>query len=179
MSEFAKRVAMIVGGGVLTMSASLVVYYEGAMPQSYADPVNIPTICVGHTGPEVKLGQTAGVETCRQLLQKDLGVAWAGVQRCIRVELKDHEAAALTSFTFNVGTTALCSSTLARMANAGNPPARWCPELEKWVYATKAGMKIKLPGLVNRRAAERRMCEGKPWQAANDPLYAAQWSAAA
>lgn len=159
MNEFAKKVAVVVGGAAVTLAAPMVVYYEGAFPQSYADPVNIPTICVGHTGPEVKLGQSADVATCRDLLQRDLATAYAGVRRCIRVPLRDNEAAALTSFTFNVGGDALCGSTLARMANAGNPAERWCPELDKWVYAKG----IKLSGLVKRRAAERRMCEGKPW----------------
>ena len=62
---------------------------------------------------------------------------------------------AIVSFAFNVGTGAVCSSTMARKANAGADPAEWCAELDRWVLA---GGK-KLPGLVARRAEERRLCE--------------------
>ncbi|WP_425519928.1 glycoside hydrolase family protein [Stenotrophomonas maltophilia] len=41
--------------------------------------------------------------------------------------------------------------------NAGQPAASWCPELDRWVYA--GGKRVQ--GLVNRRAAERAMCEGR------------------
>lgn len=158
------RTAAKVGGTIVLMAAPLVSYYEGVVPHTYKDPVGIPTFCVGHTGPDVTPGRVAKPGECEQILQGDLLVAYNSVKKCIGVELQPHQAAALTSFTFNVGEANLCSSTLARLANAGAPPELWCPQLDRWVYAKKLTIAIRLPGLVNRRAAERAMCEGRDWR---------------
>lgn len=147
----------------VAIAAPLVAHYEGVIPHTYADPANIPTICAGHTGPDVVPGRVAQPGECEQLLQQDLGDAFIQVQRCIGVPLKPWQAAALTSFTFNVGGAALCNSTLARLANAGAPPEQWCAQLDRWTYITRAGVAVQLPGLVKRRAAERALCEGRAW----------------
>lgn len=140
---------------VITLAAGLVAHYEGYIPHTYADPVGIPTACYGHTGPEVTPGRKFSTAECQYLLTGDLAAAYRGVTHCVHAPLKDHEAAALLSFTFNVGEGTLCRSTLARMANAGQPG--WCAQLERFVYARG----VKLPGLVKRRKAERAMCEGR------------------
>lgn len=156
--------ARIIGGtlsSVLLLSAPGVAYFEGMIPRTYADPVGIPTICYGHTGEDVTLGRTATTDECRALLNEDLARALDGVGQCINVPMYPHQAAALTSFAFNVGRGALCSSTLARKANQGD----WvgaCAELSRWTKATYLGAKIELSGLVKRRASERALCEGKP-----------------
>ncbi|MDD0832080.1 lysozyme, partial [Escherichia coli] len=94
-------------------------------------------------------------EQCKQFLQEDLAEANDGVNACISVPISVHERAALISFTYNVGRGKLCGSTLAKKANKGEP---FCAELSKWVYA---GGKIR-KGLVNRRVAERQLCEKTP-----------------
>lgn len=147
----------------VAMAAPMVAQYEGMIPHSYADPVGIPTICIGHSGPDVMPGRIAQPGECEDLLRRDLDHAYSHVVRCIGVPLKDHEAAALTSFTFNVGGAALCNSTLARLANEGAPASQWCAQLDRWVYARKFGIPVQLPGLVKRRAAERALCEGRAW----------------
>lgn len=144
------------GASTLLALTAFVAYHEGYVPHTYADPVGIPTICFGSTGPHVTPGRTATRAECEALLQEDLGRAYEGVRRCITSPMQDHQAAALTSFTFNVGATALCKSTLARFANRGDW-IRACAELDRWVYAKGR----KLPGLVKRRAEERAMCEGR------------------
>lgn len=141
---------------VLAMAGVMVSYHEGYIPNTYRDPVGIPTICYGHTGPDVTPDRVATREECMALLDGDLLVAWRGVQRCIHDPIEPHQAAALVSFTFNVGVNAMCSSTLARKANAGDWTGA-CAELSRWVYAKG----IRLPGLVKRRADERAMCEGR------------------
>lgn len=141
---------------VLALAAAIVQPWEGLKLRGYMDPVGIPTICYGHTGPEVRVHDTASLEECEALLEGDLQTAYAGVKACIKTPLKDHEAAALTSFAYNVGVQAMCRSTLTRKANAGDMPGA-CAELSRWVYAKG----FKLRGLVRRRAAERAMCEGK------------------
>lgn len=148
-----KAPAAALGALAIGLSAATVMHFEGLELTGYADPVGIPTECWGST-PNAKIGLTRSLDYCKALLSEDLRTHWAGVSRCIKTELYPHEAAAILSWTFNVGVGAACKSTLIKLANAGKP---FCGEFEKWVYAS--GVKFK--GLVRRRAAERALCEGK------------------
>src|SRR3546814_7032934 len=67
------------------------------------------------------------------------------LDKCVKRPLGRNEAAALLSWSYNVGVGAACRSTLMRKLNAGQA---WCGELHRWVYA--GGKKLR--GLVNRRA---------------------------
>ena len=138
---------------ILALAATLVMHLEGVSLTGYADPIGIPTICFGHTGPEVEVGDIATPNECRRLLDKDMAEHHRGLRRCLTRPIAAHEEAALVSWTYNVGVGAACKSTLVRKANAGQP---FCAELDKWVYAGG----IKFRGLVKRRAAERKLCEG-------------------
>jgi lysozyme len=129
--------------------------FEGLRTVTYLDPVGIPTRCFGHTA-GVKMGQKSTPEECRELLVDDLLLYNDGVRRCVTAFMSPSREAALTSFAFNVGTGAFCSSTLVKRLNAGDPNA--CDELLKWNKATKAGVKIVLPGLTKRRQEERALC---------------------
>lgn len=145
----------------LALATPCVAYYEGMVPRTYVDPVGIPTACYGHTGADVTPGRTFTAGECAQLLSGDLDEAYAAVEQCVSVPIEAHEAAALVSFTFNVGGTAFCRSTMTRLINAGAPASTWCAQLSRWTKATKLGLVVELPGLVKRRAAERAMCEGR------------------
>ena len=147
-----------VGGvaAVLALAAGLVMHYEGYSLTAYADPVQINTICYGHTEAGIRKGDKATKAECERLLTGDLAEAYASVRNCITVPLKPNEAAALVSFTFNVGGSTLCRSTLAKLANSGVPASVWCYQLDRFVYAHG----IKFNGLIRRRAAERNMCLG-------------------
>lgn len=127
--------------------------YEGTVLQSYRDPIGIVTACVGHTGPELRMGQRYTRQQCEDMLYGDL-LKHAQALDCIKQPMTDGQKAAFLSFAFNVGNKALCDSTLARKANAGDM-AGACAELSRW---TRAGGR-ELPGLVKRRAAERELCE--------------------
>ena len=139
---------------IIAIAAPLVLYYEGTIKRTYRDPIGIITACTGHTGPELRMGQTFTKAQCDALLRDDLIKHFEGIQPCIKRELKPNEQAALLSFAFNVGVSATCKSSLVRMLNAGEPAAVWCAQLKRWVYA---GGK-KLNGLVKRREAEYQMC---------------------
>ena len=152
MSDKAKLIAKI-GATAVALVIPVVTYYEGKVNRTYVDPVGVLTSCYGHTGPELKPGQTFTDEQCLAQLEVDL-TKHAIALDCVRVPLTDGQKAAFLSFAFNVGTGAFCGSTLARKVNTGDMPGA-CAELSKWVYA---GGK-QLPGLVKRRAAERAMCE--------------------
>ena len=108
---------------VLTLAAGLVAHFEGLRLQTYADVLDIPTICYGHTGPDVRFGDTKTPVECKELLQGDLKAANDAVHRCITIPMTKGEEAALTSATYNVGPSIVCGSTLQRFANVGNWPA--------------------------------------------------------
>ena len=148
----AKLVAKI-GAGATALAVPLVMLYEGTVLQSYRDPIGIITACVGHTGPELRMGQRYTRQQCEDMLYGDL-LKHAQALDCIKQPMTDGQKAAFLSFAFNVGNKAFCDSTLARKANAGDMPGA-CAELSRW---TRAGGR-ELPGLVKRRAAERELCE--------------------
>lgn len=136
----------------VAIATTCVAGFEGVRQVAYLDPVGIPTICFGETQ-GVKMGDRKTMDECKALLADSLMIANRGVDQCIKAPLSDYQRAALVSFTYNVGTGALCRSTLAKKMNAGDM-AGGCNELSQWVYAKN----IKLPGLVKRREAERQMC---------------------
>lgn len=149
------KVLALAATSILAAGALFVGAHEGYVPYVYADPVGIPTSCFGHVGPENTAGRQFTKAECASLLESDLHIARDAVRRCIRTPLSLGQEVALTSFTFNVGGPALCGSSLARKANAGEPAFIWCAELDRWVYAKGK----KFPGLVRRRREERALCE--------------------
>ena len=147
------KLAAKIGAGATALAVPLVMLYEGTRLQSYRDPVGIVTACVGHTGPELRMGQSYTKEQCETMLYGDL-LKHADALNCIKTPLAENQKAAFLSFAFNVGNGAFCKSTLARKANAGDLMGA-CAELSRWVMAGGR----ELPGLVKRRAAERELCE--------------------
>lgn len=139
----------------LALSASgvaLIASHEGTFTRAYLDPVGIPTICTGHTGPEVRVGQTVSLAVCSDLLKKDTGVAQRAVGRLVKVPVTQEQYDALVSFTFNVGEGNLSSSTLLRKANAGDCKGAGA-EFLRWNRAKG----VVLPGLTKRRAEESQL----------------------
>ena len=128
---------------------------EGLRTTAYRDPVGIPTVCFGETK-GVKMGDRYTVDQCKDMFAARLLEFNIGVDRCVVARMSEERRAAVVSFTYNVGVRASCQSTFVRKLNAGDPKA--CDELRNWVYATKAGVRIKLPGLVKRREEERKLC---------------------
>lgn len=144
-----------IGAAAVALAVPLVMHYEGTVFRTYRDPIGVLTACVGHTGPELRMGQTFSKAQCADLLDGDL-LKHAEALDCIDRELPPGPTAAFLSFAFNVGKPAFCGSTLVRKANAGDI-AGACAELSRWTFA---GGK-QWPGLVKRRAAERAICEGE------------------
>lgn len=153
----------ILGGtlAAVAVAAPMGAWFEGVLPVGYADPVGIPTDCIGET-----VGARIGVQRftfdeCVQRYSVRLARNWDnGLSRCIHRDVSVPQGAALVSWADNVGIGAACSSTLVRLLNAGASPAQWCEQLLRWNKATLAGVRIVLPGLDKRRQAERAMCLG-------------------
>lgn len=142
---------------VVLLAAPFVVGEEGVVLGRYADPVGIPTACIGETDSEVVgFKRVFTRDECVAVMGASLYAHAMKLEPCVKRDITRQQAAALLSWSYNVGVGNACGSTLMKKLNAGQP---FCAELSKWVYAKN----IKLPGLVSRRAAERHMCEVGTW----------------
>ena len=136
---------------------AIIKHFEGFSPVPYMDPVGIPTIGYGSiwgldwrrvtmAHPEIN-DDDGEVMLSRMLQHTERAVA-----RLIRVPLSEDQFSALASFTYNLGSGNLQSSTLRMKANRGDMIGAGV-EFPKW---RRAGGSV-LRGLVLRRAAERAL----------------------
>lgn len=142
----------VAGASVL----GLIGTFEGLRTTTYRDSAGIPTICYGHTGPEVRMGQRMTVDQCKALLKKDVQVHRAGVIRCIKVPVTEKQVDALTSLSFNIGVQATCRSTLMRKLNAGDYYGA-AQEFPKWNKVKVNGRLVPSNGLTKRRLQEQAL----------------------
>ena len=144
--------------GITVVAASLmsfVALWEGDERTVYADKLayNVPTVCNGHTGPDVRVGEVWSKEQCDAVLVRNLEKHGSGLLKCVTVPLNQNQFDALSSWTFNVGVGAACGSTLVKLLNQGQY-ANACQQLMRW---NRAGGK-EVRGLTNRRMAEMELC---------------------
>lgn len=142
--------------GIMIIAVGFVAGWEGKRNTTYNDIVGIPTICYGQTGERAVHGRTVSDATCQQWLEEELNEYYLGVRKCVNVPMQAHQAAAFTSLAYNIGVKGFCGSTAAKRANAGDWPGA-CAAIDRW---NMAGGKV-VNGLVKRRAAERKICEGR------------------
>ncbi len=142
-------------GSVLATAGVLTYQWEGEVQKPYLDIVNVRTVCVGHTGTDIK-NKLYSEKECTQIFANDLMVAEDAVERCTP-KITGGPKAAFTSFVFNMGADSYCKSTLAQKANQGDVKGA-CDQLTRWVYA---GGKVS-QGLLNRRLAEQKICYEGP-----------------
>ena len=131
---------------------ALIQQFEGLRLAAYQDVVGVWTIGYGHTGPDVRAGQTITQAQATALLQQDLSRFEAGVSRLVTVPLNGNQFSALVSFSYNLGLGSLQGSTLLRLLNARDY-AGAAGQFPLW---DKAGGKA-LPGLLRRRQAEQAL----------------------
>ena len=131
----------------------LIKQFEGCKLKAYVCPAGVLTIGYGSTGPHVKAGMTITQDQADELLRSDLRRFEDYVDQHCK-PATDNQFAALVSFCFNVGEGNLRTSTLRRMHNAGDYKGA-AAQFARW---DKAAGKV-LPGLVKRRAAERKLYE--------------------
>ncbi len=142
--------------GALAIAAALAMGFEGKRNITYLDPPGIQTICYGHTGKDVHLGQKKDDQECFMLLKDDLLHANIIINEYVKVPLSQNQRAAFVDFVFNAGEGNFSRSTLLKILNSGDYSGA-CGELNRWVYA--AGRKLE--SLVRRRKAESDLCFGK------------------
>lgn len=126
---------------------------EGTRYKPYRDVGGVLTVCQGHTGPDVIEGKVYTKADCDRLLVRNTERHGNAVLRCTNVPLNQNQYEAFTRFTFNVGTSAFCNSSLVKKLNQGDYEGA-CRELKRWVYVKGK----RVPGLVNRRESEYRQC---------------------
>lgn len=126
--------------------------FEGVKYTAYQDIAGIPTICTGHTGKEVRIGQRATSEQCEKFLKNDLKKSESSIRACVKVPITQEQFDALVSFTFNVGGSAMCRSNLVRKLNAGDCMAA-AHEFPKWSLVN--GKQVN--GLLVRRQQEMKI----------------------
>ena len=138
--------------------------YDDARPHARLRPGDrvhgVLTVGYGHTGPDVQIGRCVSEAEAEALLRADLAAAERAVARLAPAGLAPHVRAALISFTYNAGAGAFERSTLLKLLNRGEIRAA-ADELPKWVWGVVSGEKVRLAGLVRRRAAERALMLGQ------------------
>jgi len=95
----------------------LILEREGKRNDAYLDSVGVPTIGVGHCGPEVHLGLHWTDEQIDDALRGDLERFEDAINNSVTVGLEQYQFDALVSFSFNVGVGAFTSSTLLKKIN--------------------------------------------------------------
>jgi len=123
---------------------------EGVRYRAYLDTKGIPTIGVGHTGPEVRLGLVWTADEVRIALEKDVKVCEDCINQYVAVPLEQHQFDALVSFIFNVGRGAFMRSTMLKKINQGDMEGA-AKEFDRWHIP---------PEIIKRRDSERNQFMG-------------------
>ncbi|MGK3191546.1 lysozyme [Enterobacter soli] len=135
---------------------ALIKEFEGCKLTAYQDSVGVWTIGYGWTQPvdgkPIRAGMTIKQETAERLLKTGLVSYESDVFRLVKVGLTQEQFDALVSFTYNLGSRSLSTSTLLRKLNAGD----YAGAAEEFLRWNKAGDKV-LNGLKRRREAERAL----------------------
>lgn len=126
--------------------------FEGFRGTAYKCPAGVWTIGYGHTV-GVKRGDKMTEGEAERQLRRDLAEYEAFVDK-LGVTERQNKFDALVDFAYNLGCDALAGSTLLKKIRACAPDVEVRAEFMRWVYATVAGKKRKLDGLVKRRKWE-------------------------
>lgn len=129
----------------------LIKQFEGCRLSAYKCPAGVWTIGYGHTY-GVKAGQKISQKQADEFLKEDLKSFEAAVNKYVKVSLTQNQFDALVSFSFNVGSEALRTSTLLRLLNQGKYEEA-AEQFDRWVFVSFK----KLDGLVRRRKAEKEL----------------------
>jgi lysozyme len=146
----------VVGAAVAAALLAFTPTQEGEVLKTYRDIGGVLTYCDGATE-NAQWGKTYTHEECLAQLDRDLAEHADGISHCVNfAKLTQGQIVAFVDAAYNIGVPAFCGSSMARKANAGDV-AGSCAALELWINVN--GRPVK--GLINRRAAERAICEGR------------------
>ena len=138
----------------IRIATDLIKKFEGLRLTSYYCPAGHKTIGYGHViKPYDRIVDRITEQQAEKLLEQDVREAENTLHKYCNVPLTENQQAALISFIFNCGGDAFRSSTLRQKLNRGEY-GNAANELPRWIH-TKG--KVKLQGLVKRRAIERSL----------------------
>lgn len=130
---------------------------EGLRLTAYRCPSGVWTIGYGHTGADVTPGKQISKAEAERLFEADLARFEGELGAVVgHLGLRQGQYDALLSFAYNVGMRSFLASTLWRKVQGNAYDASIPAEFCRWVYGTQRGRKVKLPGLIKRRAEEAR-----------------------
>jgi lysozyme len=167
-----KTCITVASAGALALAVPAIKQYEGYAPTVVPDKLagGLPTGGYGETV-GVKLGETHSEKFWSDRLAKRLVEDYdAGIGKCITVELPDGVRAMALSIAWNAGPQAVCSSPMVKAWNAGDIEGGCRALLTKNAEGQYIGWRIASrpqgpgtplvvqPGLINRRADERKKC---------------------
>jgi lysozyme len=124
---------------------------EGCRLESYRCSAGVPTIGVGETGPDIRMGMTWTAEYAEERFQKRLRIVEGQVEKLLLgARVPDSVFAAVCSLVFNLGPAAIERSTLLRKLRKGDLTGAFS-EIPRWCHAGG----VLIPGLVLRRKREQ------------------------
>lgn len=126
---------------------------ESKRNKAYLDTKGIPTIGVGHTGPEVRLGLEWTDDEVRIALENDVKRCEDAINLYCVHPLTQNQFDALVSFIFNVGVNAFIKSTMLRKLNQGDFEGA-SQEFDRWHIPSS---------ITTRRNAEKFQFLGKQY----------------
>ena len=120
--------------------------FEKCRLQSYQDSGGVWTVGWGHTGPEVTQGMTYTQQQADAQLQKDLEKFYF-LDHYLSEIVNENQYSALVCLAYNIGLSAIRTSTLLKKINNGDNPSK------EWLQWNHVHGKV-VDGLTRRRQAE-------------------------
>ncbi len=138
---------------------ALIKRFEGFGAEPYPCPAGKLTIGYGHV---IRKGERIPERITEAealaILQEDLTSREKAIDGLVTVTLTQNQFDALVSFVYNIGVNAFAESTMLKRINALEIKEA-AKEFDRWTKGTVRGVKTVLPGLVKRRASERKLFE--------------------
>ena len=148
-------------------AVDLIRHFEGLSLTGYLDPIGIPTIGYGRTGPVAVVGARITLAEADALLDEDVAKHAQIVRDQVTVPLTQGEFDGLTSLAFNLGyiPKSLKACLNGGVTDAGKvmTPGSYGSALLQFPRNCRAGGK-PLKGLYRRRLAEACLFSDLPWE---------------
>lgn len=128
--------------------------WEGCRLTAYRCPAGVPTIGYGHTGPDVKMGQTITKAEADALFTHDIEAFAERVGRIVPPGLSQCQFDALVSLAYNIGIGGLQRSALLKRVRTNPGCGSIYNEFMRHNKARVKGELKELRGLTLRRQAE-------------------------
>jgi lysozyme len=153
MNNVSKRLVALGFSATLASAGAFILPMEGVVNKVYADVGGVLTACIGHTGPELRVGQVFSDEKCLKMFGADLAYHDKLLRTYIKVPITEGERTAYLSLIFNIGPGNFRRSSLLKTLNSGDHTGA-CNKILAWRLVD--GKVVQ--GLVDRRQKENKLC---------------------